>query len=248
MASPPITITSYAPGLYAANSLADTFLSSTVTPANFRGDPLVGVFRGDGIFSSGNYDANLLALYNFVLPFNGPLVVIDDDFDALDSSSSAYLRSCFEATSKLFSSDQATQPRVVSNTASTPTVLAGIFMGIGRSSTPQLDSIKLAWTLAASYSRTTQYSPWLSGMQAVSAFTEWDSSPPVYGFKSYEPTLNQDANRANYFTKLSYAWQGSAVTKTEDVAALATVALTRPGIERMVNPTLVPFLVLVDPN
>lgn len=248
MASPPITITRYADGLYAANSLADAFLASAVTPVNFRGPPLVGVFRGDGIFTAGNYDANLLALYNFATPFNGPLVVLDDDFDALDSSSSAYLRACFTALTPLFSSDRATLPVVASNTGTTPTILAGPFIGVGSSGTPFTDSIKYAWTLASGYSRTTQFSAWLNGMQAVSEFTEWDSSPPVYGLKSYSPTLNQDANRANWAIEQTYAWQGSAVASAGIIAVLAAVAVTRPGIERMINPTLAQFLVLEDPN
>lgn len=242
-------LTNYAPGLFAptANTYGNLFLSQAVTTTNFNGMPMVGVYRGLGNFATGAYDASLVLHEAFVERFPGGLVVVDDDF-VLNGAGGAYLRRCFAAVSPLLSSDHATAPVVATDVGSTPTVYAGLFMTIFTwlpEITPEPSGV-LAWNTAVTYSRTTQNTPWGScGLEAVTAFTDWDCSPPYYfyGTASLPPySLDDLYNRM----------RGQSVTTTQLVQRVEffqdSVTPTRPGLTRQINPVLANYLGLRDPN
>lgn len=230
-----MALTTYAPGLYAANALAVAFLNRTVNQTNFRGLPIVGVFRGAGALQPS--DEGLVALVDFAAAFNAPLVVMDD---SASTQATDYLFASAQACAKLFDTAKTKQPVFVDNGISSPVVFSGPFIAVGTSDPNRTSSVAFAWTTATAYSRTSEYQPYGAGMMAVSWFTTAGNlGPPVFVVGSgVEADLLQ----------LKKRWQGDAVTSTSQYQAVQDAAVARPGLARLCNAALVPYIVLTIPT
>ena len=78
-------------------------------------------------------------------------------------------------------------------------------------------------------------------MQAVSGFSGNDLKPPIYALGVGDAAIAADA------VTLAKKWRGEAVVTVSQYETLLAAAVARPGLARLINATLVPYIVLADP-
>lgn len=211
-----VTITNFAPGLWSANALGAAFLSSTVTPATFRGMPIVGVCRDQTFAGTSASYAPLQALVDFAAVYNAPLVVFDS-VSSFDPPNSAYvfLRTACDNVGRFFDSAQSRKPRVVQPGFDFPVVMSGPWISVSATPSAITDGEAFAWQYAQLFARTSQYHPYRVGMTAVSAFStnNYYMSPPIY---TIGPGYAAD------FKQLDKKWSGQAVVSAQQCTDLLT--------------------------
>ena len=99
----------------------------------------------------------------------------------------------------------------------------------------------MAWDIAGTLSRTSQNHPYLCGMQAVSGFSGNNLRPPIYELGLGDAAIASDC------VTLEKKWRGEAVVTVSQYETLLAAAALRPGLARLVNAALVPYIVLADP-
>lgn len=231
MAPPDPTL--YAPGLGSLNALGDDFLSLTVTQATFRGPAITLVVTS-------LLGLDYTPVIDFANSFNAPLVV----FIAADSDPTAIalLQSAYAALGTFYDSAKTRTPRLPTSAyTDIPVIFGGPFICIATDTSDLTDATDIAWFLASAYSRTSQNHPYLCGMQAVSGFSGNDLKPPIYALGVGDAAIAADA------VTLAKKWRGEAVVTVSQYETLLAAAVARPGLARLINATLVPYIVLADP-
>lgn len=233
-----MAITEFGQGIYSGNAAGHTFLSKLTTAANFTGPPLVAVLKGVDLAGDPT-DPTALLLVDFADGFGGPLVF----FDVHDPEVQAYaiLSAAVFSYAYIFDTAQARTP-VFSGRNGHPQVLEplGPLIAAGTTQDDVDDGVAQAWATAGQYNRISQYHPYGAGMQAVSIFDgQGELCPPVY--RAGPGSVSGD------LTKLGKIWRGQAVTTRAQYAAVLAAAVARPGLARLVNAALVPFVQLTTP-
>lgn len=225
--------TPYAPGLGSLNALGDDFLSLTVTEATFRGPAITLVV-------SSILGLDYSPIIDFADSFNAPLVIFIAD--SSDPTAIALLQQAYAALDKFYDSAKSRTPRLpTSANTDVPVIFGGPFICAGLTAPSLTDAVDIAWTLASAYSRTSQNHPYLCGMQAVSGFSGNNLKPPVYALG-----VGNDAIASDCIT-LGKKWRGEAVVTVSQYETLLAAAVARPGLARLINAALVPYIVLADP-
>jgi hypothetical protein len=231
MAPPAPTI--YAPGLGSLNANGDIFLSRATTEVTFRGPATVLMVR---TYPSVDYTP----VVDLINSFNAPLVLAV--FDSMNGTSLALLNAAYAALGRFYDSAKTRTPRLpTSANIDVPVVFGGPFICCAETSMGLTDAKGLAWDIAITYSRTSQNHPYLCGMQAVSTFSGNNLSPPVYALGTGDAAIASDA------VTLGKKWRGEAVVTVSQYETLLAAAALRPGLARLVNAALVPYIVLADP-
>lgn len=229
----PPTPTFYAPGLGTLNANGDIFLSLATTEATFRGPATVLMVRA---FPSIDYTP----IVELIDSFNAPLLIAV--YDSLDNSSVALLRSAYASLGRFYDSAKSRTPRLpTSANTDIPVVFGGPWICAAPTAPGLADTLNLAWDIAITYSRTSQNHPYLCGMQAVSTFSGNNLSPPVYALGVGDAAIASDA------VTLGKKWRGEAVVTVSQYETLLAAAVARPGLARLINAALVPYIVLADP-
>ena len=225
--------TPYAPGLGSLNALGDDFLSLTVTQATFRGPAITLVVTS-------LLGLDYTPIIDFANSFNAPLVVFIAD--SSDPTAIALLQSAYAALGKFYDSAKTRTPRLPTSAhTDVPVIFGGPFICIATDASDLTDATDIAWFLASAYSRTSQNHPYLCGMQAVSGFSGNDLKPPIYALGVGDAAIAADA------VTLAKKWRGEAVVTVSQYETLLAAAVARPGLARLINAALVPYIVLADP-
>ena len=225
--------TPYAPGLGSLNALGDDFLSLTVTRATFRGPAITLVVTS-------LLGLDYTPIIDFANSFNAPLVVFIAD--SSDPTAITLLQSAYAALGKFYDSAKTRTPRLPTSAhTDVPVIFGGPFICIATDASDLTDATDIAWFLASAYSRTSQNHPYLCGMQAVSGFSGNDLKPPIYALGVGDAAIAADA------VTLAKKWRGEAVVTVSQYETLLAAAVARPGLARLVNAALVPYIVLADP-
>ena len=223
----------YAPGLGSLNALGDDFLSLTVTQATFRGPAITLVVTS-------LLGLDYTPIIDFANSFNAPLVVFIAD--SSDPTAITLLQSAYAALGKFYDSAKTRTPRLPTSAhTDVPVIFGGPFICIATDASDLTDATDIAWFLASAYSRTSQNHPYLCGMQAVSGFSGNDLKPPIYALGVGDAAIAADA------VTLAKKWRGEAVVTVSQYETLLAAAVARPGLARLVNAALVPYIVLADP-
>ena len=231
MAPPAPTV--YAPGLGSLNALGDDFLSLTVSDATFRGPATLLILRS---YPSVDYTP----VIDMINSFNAPLVV--GVFDSLNPTSLALLTSAYAALGRFYDSARTRSPRLpTSANTDVPVTFGGPIICAASSAPGLFDTKALAWDIAGTLSRTSQNHPYLCGMQAVSGFSGNNLRPPIYELGLGDAAIASDC------VTLEKKWRGEAVVTVSQYETLLAAAALRPGLARLVNAALVPYIVLADP-
>lgn len=226
------TLTQYSSSVFSANARGKSFMDRATTKATWRGPPIVAFFLGEAPLSPSL--PILDAVVAFAALFDAPLVVLDQSADA---TARDVLRGAHDHYGKFY--DYLGQGVALGDgVARTPVVLAGPWMGVGSTTGNRNSGLAEAWSLAASYCRTTQFHPYGRGMEAASTFDVATGriSPPVY-------SVGTDV--AGDLGKIADRWRGRvATTASAHQAVYDAQAAGRPGLARYVNPILVPYVKL----
>lgn len=94
------------------------------------------------------------------------------------------------------------------------------------------------WDWAATCARSTGGSPWGIGLSAVSSASPWHS-PPIY-----QLSATGYVAQVGVLTKL---WSSPPSPTTANYTALAALETARPGVGRLVNPSLVGWVTTARP-
>ena len=225
--------TPYAPGLGSLNALGDDFLSLTVTQATFRGPAITLVVTS-------LLGLDYTPIIDFANSFSAPLVVFIAD--SSDPTAITLLQSAYAALGKFYDSAKTRTPRLPTSAhTDVPVIFGGPFICIATDASDLTDATDIAWFLASAYSRTSQNHPYLCGMQAVSTFSGNDLKPPIYALGVGDAAIAADA------VTLAKKWRGEAVVTVSQYETLLTASVARPGLARLINAALVPYIVLADP-